>query len=332
LSDTDIEKIKKIALSEPLLVKSLISPSGHVTGVMANILLPGKSAEEVKEVTAFSRKLADDLRKNYSNIDIYLTGSVISDNAFGEASQKDMSTLIPAMFLTLIILVGLALRSFTGTIATLIVIMISMVTGLGLAGWFRISITAASVNAPTLILTLVVADSVHMLSIMFHQIHLGKTKREAIAESIRINLQPVFLTSVTTAIGFLTMNFSDAPPFRDLGNIVAMGVMAAFVFSVFSLPALMTVLPVRSKPKAESNCCSCNRLANFVIRRRKLVFWGMLVVIVGMTIGILRVEFNENFVKYFDKSFDNHIKGCDLELWQLSYTLTQVRISIASQA
>ncbi len=122
LSDTDIEKIIKIALSEPLLVKSLISPSGHVTGVMANILLPGKSAEEVKEVTAFSRKLADDLRKNYSNIDIYLTGSVILDNAFGEASQKDMSTLIPAMFLTLIILVGLALRSFAGTIATLIVI------------------------------------------------------------------------------------------------------------------------------------------------------------------------------------------------------------------
>jgi predicted RND superfamily exporter protein len=139
---------------------------------------------------------------------------------------------------------------------------------------------------------------------MFHEIHLGKTKREAIAESMRINLRPVFLTSITTAIGFLTMNFSDAPPFRDLGNIVAVGVMSAFVYSVFFLPAMMAVLPVRLKPKAESNCCSCNGLAGFVINRRKPLFWGTLIVIVVLTAGTLRIELNDNFIKYFGERYD----------------------------
>jgi predicted RND superfamily exporter protein len=60
-------------------------------------------------------------------------------------------------------------------------------------------------------------------------------------ESLRINFQPILLTSVTTAIGFMSLNFSDAPPFRDLGNIVALGVMLAFVLSVTLLPALMTI-------------------------------------------------------------------------------------------
>jgi len=202
------------------------------------------------------------------------------------------------------ILVGLALRSFMGTFTTLIIIALSMVTGLGLAGWLRISLNVASVNAPTLILTLAVADSIHILTIMFHQMHLGRTKHEAIGESIRVNLKPVFLTSATTAIGFLAMNFSDAPPFRDLGNIVAMGVMAAFVYSVLFLPALMAVLPVRLKPKAESDCCSCNRLANFVIHRRKPVFWGTLVVIGVLAAGTLGIELNDNFIKYFDDSYD----------------------------
>jgi predicted RND superfamily exporter protein len=178
-----------------------------------------------------------------------------------------------------------------------------MVTGMGLAGWLRISITPASVNAPTLILTLAVADSVHILTTIFHQMRDGKIKREAISEAIRVNLVPVFLTSITTAIGFLTMNFSDAPPFRDLGNIVAMGVMAAFVYSVFSLPAIMAVLPLRFKQKTDAGCGSCNRLADFVINRRKLVFWGTMVVMVALTVGILQIEFNDNFVTYFDKSY-----------------------------
>jgi predicted RND superfamily exporter protein len=305
LADEDIERVKEIALSEPLLVNNLISPSGHVTGVFVTILLPGESLKEVPEVTAFARKLADDIRRKNPNIDIYLTGSVISDNAFGEASEKDMASLVPLMFLTLIVVAGLSLRSFFGTFGTLLIILFSMFTGLGLAGWLGIFITAASVNAPTLILTLAVADSVHILTIVFQQMRLGKSKHEAIAESLRINLQAVFLTSITTAIGFLSMNLSDAPPFRDLGNIVAIGVMAAFIYSVLFLPSLMAVLPIRVKPKpGQENRVCCGWLANLVTKRRRLVFWSTLVVIVFLTLGISRVELNDNFLEYFDERYD----------------------------
>ncbi len=75
------------------------------------------------------------------------------------------------------------------------------------------------------------------------------------------------------------MNFSDVPPFRDLGNMVALGVMAAFVCSVTGLPALLAVIPIRAKPKAhhgDVSSKSCDTLANFIIGRRKSVFWGAL--------------------------------------------------------
>jgi predicted RND superfamily exporter protein len=305
LSDSDLKRIRKIALSEPQLVNSLISPLGHVTGVYINFLYAGKSIEEVPEVAAFARKMVDDFRRKYPDIDIYLTGSVISDATFGKVSRDDMMTLIPIMFLVLIIIIWLSLHSFTGTFATLVIILISMVTGMGLAGWLRISLTPASVNAPTIILTLAVADSIHLLVTMFSQMRLGKSKHEAIVVSLQINLKAVFLTSITTAIGFLTMNFSDAPPFRDLGNIVAMGVTAAFVYSVLFLPSLIAILPVRIKPKPDETVCpACNWLAELVIKRRTLVFWGTLVAVVVMAAGTLFIELNDNFVKYFDDSFE----------------------------
>lgn len=310
LSEADIERIKQIALSEPQLVNLLLSPSGHVTSVSANILLPGNSINEVPEVAAYARKMAEDFKTKYPGTDIYLTGGVMFDNAFGEASMNDMSTLIPLMLVVVLLMIGVTLRSFVGTFSTLIIIMISTVTGLGLAGWLGISLNPASANSPTIILVLAVADSVHILVTVFQQMRQGMGKHEAIAESLRINFQPVLLTSVTTAIGFLTMNFSDAPPFRDLGNIVAMGVMAAFVFSVTLLPALLAVLPVRVRPKTgktDIDCDACNNLASFVIKWQRHILPGALVLILALTAGITRIELNDDWVKYFDKSYDIRI-------------------------
>jgi predicted RND superfamily exporter protein len=179
-----------------------------------------------------------------------------------------------------------------------------MITGMGLAGWLRISITSASANAPTIILTLAVADSVHILTTLFQQMRLGRGKHEAIAESLRINLQPVFLTSATTAIGFLTMNFSDASPFRDLGNIVSLGVMAAFLYSVLSLPALMAVIPVHVRSRARERSNPFAGLADFVITRRNPIFWSASVVIAALAAGTAQLELNDDFIKYFSQRYD----------------------------
>ena len=304
LSQAAIAQIKKTALAEPQLVNRSLSASGHVTEVTVNILLPAQSDGEVSEIASFARALATNFRNNHPDIDLYLSGGIMFDNAFGEAGRDDLYNLVPLMFLVLLIVIGLALRSFAGTLASLIIIIASMITGMGLAGWFRMSLTPASAIAPTIIFTLAVADSIHILTILFHQMRSGKTRHQAIIESLRVNIQPVFITSVTTTIGFLSMNFSDAPPFRDLGNIVAMGVTAAFIYSILFLPALMAVLPVNIKAKASTGSNAMDSLAGFVIKRRRVIFCGMLVLIVALTFGVLRIEFNDQFTRYFDKRYD----------------------------
>lgn len=135
LSDAELGRIKTIALTDPRLVNMLVSASGQVTGININILMPGKSHAEVPEIAAFSRQLADGFRSRYPHLDIHITGGVMLDNAFAEASQDDIKTLVPLMFLTLLVLVGITLRSFSGTLAILIVIIFSTATAWGwLAG------------------------------------------------------------------------------------------------------------------------------------------------------------------------------------------------------
>ncbi len=130
----------------------------------------------------------------------------------------------------------------------------------------------------------------------------GVEKKPAIIESLRVNFQPVLLTSVTTAIGFLSMNFSDSPPFRDLGNIVAMGVMLAFFFSVTLFPALLCVLPIKVTPEAQRKGDLMATLADFVIAKKKILFPTSIAVIIGLSVFVPQNILNDNFVKYFDES------------------------------
>ena len=304
LSDRDLARIRQIALSESAIVNRLISPSGHVTGIGIGLIMPAEQQEAVPEVAQAARKTAEAFRAKYPNIDFHLTGSVMIDQAFAEASRRDITTLAPVMFVTMSVLIGIALKTFFGTLAAVAVIVLSMVTGLGLAGWLGISLNTVSVGAPGLILTLAVADSVHILSTLFGLMREGRSRHEAVQQSLRVNLQPVFLTSITTVIGFLSMNFSESPPFRDLGNIVALGVGMAFFFSVLLLPALMAVLPASAGTSRPSRIrANCGRLAEFVIRRREPLFWSMLALATVVSLGVSQIELDDNFLTYFDETF-----------------------------
>jgi predicted RND superfamily exporter protein len=305
LDEPALQRIRNIAINEPLLVSHLVSAKGHVTGVNVTIQLPDDTgSKEVPAVAAFSRALVEEVKAGNPDLDVYLTGMVMMNNSFPEVSIHDQQTLVPMMFGIIILTLVFLLRSLVATIGTFLIIILSILVALGVTGWMGIALTPPSASAPTIIMTLAVADCVHILVSFLHAMRRGLDKRAAMVESIRINLQPVFLTTLTTIIGFLSMNFSDAPPFRDLGNIVAIGVAAAFVFSVTFLPALMLVLPVRVKAESKHGKQLVDRFAEMVIARRSSLFWGMGLLVVALVSFVPRNELNDEFIKYFDETVD----------------------------
>ncbi len=304
MTDQQLQTIKQVALSEPLLVKRLVSTTGHVSGVNVTMQLPGTNPMEAMEIAAEVRKITADFTKKHPELTVHLSGMVMLNNAFGEASMADNSKLVPIMYGIVILVLIMCLRSFSATFSVILLIVCSVMAALGLAVFAGIKLTPTSASSPTIILTMAVADSIHLLVTFLHNMRLGHPKKQAMQESLRINFQPIFLTSATTAIGFLSMNFSDAPPFRDLGNMVAMGVFIAFILSVTLLPALMMILPVRVKPQDELDNRTMKRLAEFVIKRRKPLLWVTGFVAIILMSFIPQNEINDEFVKYFDETIE----------------------------
>jgi predicted RND superfamily exporter protein len=302
LTAADMPKLKEIATNDPLLLNKIVSKSGHVTIVNVTNQLPGVDPiTEVPEVAAKIREIKAQFEEKFPNINVQLSGMVMMNNTFTETSMSDSSTLVPAMFGVVLLIMVLLLRSFSGTFATLVVIIFSIAGTMGAVGWFGFYLTGPSVSAPTMIMTLAVADCIHILTSYYYEMRQGTAKKEALQESLRVNFKPILLTSITTAIGFMSMNFSDSPPFRDLGNMVAIGVMLAFVFSITVFPALLMLLPVKaSKISPERNYGIMEKFAEFVVEKRKVLLPTTAVIIVALASFLPQNKLDDNFVEYFD--------------------------------
>ena len=302
LSNKQLSKIKDIALSEPLLLNSAISSDAKVTAVNVTINLPKGDPEGSPKVTQYTRDLISQLKERNPDIDVHLTGLVVMDNAFMEASMGDMASLTLIMFM--LILVGLLffLHSITATLSILAVIILSILSTMGFAGWLGVQLTPVSASAPTIVMTIVVANAVHILITMIHNMRDGLEKRMALSESLRVNMQPVILATITTVVGFLTMHFSDVPPFHHLANMVAAGVLVSFVLSMTFLPWLLMLFPVRIKVSSNKGQEKMKALGEFVISNRKKVLVSMTAITIAASALIPLNIVNDRIWEFFDES------------------------------
>ena len=304
LNSQDLARIEDIALNEIQLVNRLVAADGRTTAVLVNFVLPDESAEAVTEISDQVKLIVEEARAKHPDLNYYVTGSIITSRAFGDATFDDLSTLGPIIIIVIFIVMAFMLRSVTGTVATLLVVLFAALTAMGFAGWSGMILSSGNVGAPTIIMTVAIAHSVHVISTIMLGMRAGLAKREAILESLRVNIHPVFLTTITTAIGFLSMNFSDAPPFHNLGNLVALGVVAAMVFALTFVPAFVYVLPLRVRSRREGQRAFFDTFGEFVVRRRTPLLWGMAAIIIGLAAGVPQVELNDNWTKYFDERYE----------------------------
>jgi len=305
LKDSELTRIRTQALSETLLYGKLITDASDVTGVAVTINLPGESNDEFGEVADAAKLMAEDFRLRYPQIEILLSGMIIGNSTTTELIEHDAVTLVPAMGLIIVFTLLVLLRSFMATIATLSIILLTLTSTMGIMGWLGFSITGPSSSAPIIIVTIAVADCVHILVSYFFLMREGIPKTSSIIKSLKINLGPIFLTSLTTAVGFLSMNFSDSPPFQILGTVSAIGVVIAFLLSVSVLPALMAILlPAKQIKRSDAEGGVLSPLANKVVKYPVSFFMAMLIASVMLVMAIPKNEINDEFTKFFEKNQD----------------------------
>jgi predicted RND superfamily exporter protein len=305
LNQQKFEYIRTVAFNEPNLVNRIISPEGDVTVINISVNLPdGDQTAEVDMITKSVLALTEKYKAKYPEHDFYHTGVVLMNYSFVSFAKRDFTTIVPLMFLTIIIIMWLLLKTAVGTFSTVLVVASSIAATMGVAGWFGMFMSTATVNVPTMVMTLAVADCIHVISTMLYGMRQGKDKKQALVYSLSLNKKPVLITSATTSVGFLTLNFAAVPILADLGNLTALGVIFACIFSLTILPALIMVLPIKPLPKqtASHKLGYTEKFGDWVITHHKSILpFTLVVAIIGIGFSF-KNQLNDVPTAYFDKS------------------------------
>lgn len=302
LSDAEIDAARDIAYSREELLARLLARNGQVAAINVSLNLPveGKAAA-IAESVEYARQLVLDTERANPGLTIHMAGWAMTEQTLAEVTARDSSTLMPVLLIMIVVVCAVLLRSPLASLCTVVIIFLSILVGMGFAGWAGIGLNSVTASAPTVIMTLAIADCIHVLTVFLGRLRQNPDKHAALTHALDETFHGVVLTSATTFVGFLSMNFSDSPAFGGLGNIAAIGVMGALWLTLTVLPGLIMLLPFRATG-GSATVMSMDKLAGFAIRNRRGLFWGSLCMSALLISGIARIELNDDPTGYFSES------------------------------
>ncbi|MFT4908525.1 MAG: putative RND superfamily exporter protein/cytochrome P450 [Oleispira sp.] len=304
LSPQVLQQAKAIVMSTPSLVGNYVSKDATAATVFITFSVSDNPLEESIEISQHIHQLVDQVKQTHPELDIHITGTIENAAAFTDATVQDVLTLIPLAYAIIVILLIVLMRSIWATVITLTLVTFTTLITMGLKTWINGDINSINSFAPTMIMTIAVADCVHIFVSFFQHYRSGKIKVEAMRLALQSNFKSIFLTSITTAIGFACLNFHESPLYRELGNIVALGVIVAFILSITLLPAIVTLLPIKAgKAQVKSKRFMLLWSQLVIVHSRKILIVASISILVLVSIGLPKNELNEMFTEYMDESF-----------------------------
>lgn len=236
-------------LSGPLVEAGLVAGDGTVTAVVGRLQKTGVElgAEQERALLLEMRSILEKNRPTNPSIHVDLSGAGELEEAMRLGIQRDNQVF---WSVTLVVLIALMAR-FVGGIrpalfavgavaGALLCVMACMVLA-------RVPFDFVSAMLPVVVLTVGVADAIHIISSFRTACAHIDQDEEALVETLRRVFRPCAVSMITTVIGFASLLISSQGPVQNFGVFAAVGIASAFVLNFTLLPALLLTWPPRPR-------------------------------------------------------------------------------------
>jgi len=305
-SEEKLKQLRENVVNNEMVFGRLVSTDETVTVIIAEIgddVFTQKFYNEILETAKASQ--TDDIK-------VYVAGRPIVEGTMALLGPADMKKMVPIVILVIFLVLFITLRSFKGTLITLGVVFLSTIWAFGLMATVGIPIYAVSTMIPVMLIAIGVADGIHLYSHLqvFINHYPNATKKEATIDMIKHLWKPVVMTSVTTAVGFISLLTSQVYPVKYFGIFTAFGVMMAMVFSLVFLPAGIMIFGLpKAKPidkdedkGGHSHSKLANSFAVWIIEHKYVSIVGTAVIVILSIIGMQKIWINSSFLEKFEKN------------------------------
>ncbi|WP_109830726.1 efflux RND transporter permease subunit [Reichenbachiella versicolor] len=271
----------------------------------------------------FSDKYVSSIDSTLSHYDfktVRKVGKAIAQHAFIDAIKADFTRFLIGVIILITILMTIFIRSTKLVIVALSISLLSVMATMSIMVMTGKKIDILSSLIPSILLVVSMSDIIHLFSHIRKELSHTANYKVAIGIAVKEIGWATFLTSITTAIGFITLINIRVIPIIDLGKYAAAGIFTAFIITYLLFPAVI-LLTKPKFPMRKNHLAIIKSLTwtiRIVFKKRGIVFLTSIGAFVLIIFGISKIEINDyliddipdaNEVKTNFQYFDNHFGG-----------------------
>ncbi|GAA6150895.1 efflux RND transporter permease subunit [Pseudoteredinibacter isoporae] len=323
VNDEAAEQIARWIKRLPLLNNTLVSDDQKAAALYIPIVAKDQSYRIYQQLLSVIEELPE------GDEQFYITGLPVAEDTFGVEMFKQMAISAPAAGLLIFALMLFFFRSLALVAAPMIVAMATVIITMGAMIGLGFPVHIMSSMIPIFLMPIAVVDSVHLLSEFNDHYRPGMDKTKLAREVVEKLFQPMLFTSITSMVGFASLNTADIPPVRVFGSFVALGIGVAFLLSITLVPAYISSLSdktlaamarrVHSDETPNSPLARMLRLLpQFSHRFRYAIIATAIGSLLFSVVGIHNIQINDNPMNWFesehpirkaDRTLNQHFAG-----------------------
>ncbi|MDX5418418.1 MAG: MMPL family transporter, partial [Hymenobacteraceae bacterium] len=275
--------------------------------------------------------------------DYHIAGKALAQSVFVEKMKIELAIFMSASIVLVILFLWITFRTLWGVLVPLVVVLLSVLWGLGVMGIFNKPIDLMTVLLPTIMFVVGMSDVIHILSRYLTEISHGADKMEALKVTFKEVGLATLLTSVTTAVGFLTLLTTAIVPIRNFGLFTAISIGLAYVLAFSVLPAILVLLkkpnPVKVRNINLSWPVLLRQMLRFVFRKPAVILLTSAMVTMVSLVGISMIKVDTTLLedlgdedpiildfKYFEEKFSG-VRPFEMHLMAApGYTLYDLEV------
>jgi len=311
ITESDVQRIKKLAFQDKRLINYLISQNGKMVIIYANLrpLYDGGRLDY-----GIITKSAKDLVKKIpppKGVRVIVSGMAPVTDAYKTVSREDLGIILPILVLTIVGFLFYTFRSKVGVVLPICIIILSVICTFSFFGFVNYSFNNLSSTIPGILTAICIADTVHILATFFMSYAKNGKVAQSVKVSLRKNLGPTILTTISTAIGFGTLYVSEIIPIKELGASSAFGTGVAWFLTIFLLCPLFFMLPTKifdrqTVRKGNSQFFTKKRsqmIVSWIFKFRKIIVIGFILTSAFCVYLASKNEVSSDPLKYFAKDY-----------------------------
>jgi hydrophobe/amphiphile efflux-3 (HAE3) family protein len=298
----DFDALRQKLAGMPIYLKNIVSEDGRAAAI--NIFFANMDDDEFLRLGIDDTIQAVVERENGPE-KLYYTGLPHFKVHSAKSMKKDLMYFVPLVLSCMLMVLFISFRSVLGTLLPVFTVLIGLIWTLGIMVLTGASISLGCIALPPLILALGATYSLHVISEYYEQALPGRTVQDVVLETLRNIAAPVFITAMTTVLGFFSLSVNRIRGIQDMGIYASVGITIAFIMSVVFVPAVLAGIRLPKQVHDDFSpklAAFLRKVGDFDIRHH------VLIIIIGAIIVILSVwqmfsiEVDSNFHSFFRKN------------------------------